>query len=624
MNLVTGNVAISRCRLRHAGVVSLVCLLVLAAGLLAAVPALASPSPPGLSALTPSPPSLDFFSQDMHSPSTMQETYTNYSANPTTVLSASITGPDASSYSIPQGQDFCMPGQTIQVNSSCSLTVAFYALASGPGLKNATLELMDDNGINTGTTDVALSGTSITGTLSADQNSLDFGPVVINQGNSNQQRVTITNGLSASVIVNNVQITGPDASSFNVQNNNCQSTLGTNNTCQIYIQFQPNSSGTQNAQLEINNDGTTNPLFVSLTGDGLNGPVVTVSPPQAIYGNVTLGSQGSQTFTVTDSGDAPLQIQALFLVAGSPQVFPISNDSCYGRQIAAGSSCQVTVGFVPIAAGDKDASLFLISNASNPGVTTIGLNGTGVAPTPAARGTGTSPNPAPTGTGTSPNPAPTGTVTVTGTAQAGTVLTCAAVNYPSRTSFSYQWLRNGKSITGATGQKLALGDADVGAILSCRVKATAPGGTRTVTSSGTAPTLAELTVGKVSVHGFTINAKVTFSNGKLVATSLITNGQALSSITKTGRCKHGQVHLGANGSDRCVSDSFGTRTVTTRAAATYTVSLVPNASATKALNSGQTLHVRETLTLGTRGRLKPTLKTFDVTVHGKHVNEKRK
>ena len=43
MNLVTGNVAISRCRLRHAGVVSLVCLLVLAAGLLAAVPALASP-----------------------------------------------------------------------------------------------------------------------------------------------------------------------------------------------------------------------------------------------------------------------------------------------------------------------------------------------------------------------------------------------------------------------------------------------------------------------------------------------------------------------------------------------------------------------------------------------------
>jgi hypothetical protein len=191
MNL--GNRAIWRCRSRSARVVSLVCL-VLAGVLLAAVPALADPSPPGSSALTPSTSSLDFFSQDMHNPSpSMTVTYTNDPVTPTTVQPATIIGPDASSYSI--SQDSCSR-QTILINDSCAVSVVFYALASGPGLKNATLRLLDDNGINTGTTDVALSGTAVTGTLSADQSSLDFGGLVVNQGNSNQQHVRSATGLT--------------------------------------------------------------------------------------------------------------------------------------------------------------------------------------------------------------------------------------------------------------------------------------------------------------------------------------------------------------------------------------------------------------------------------------------
>ncbi len=581
--------------------VSLVCLLVLASALLAATPALAS-SPPGPSALTPSSSSLDFFSQDMHNPTPwMTVTYTNNSGTPTTAQPATIIGSDASSYSI--SQDSC-GGQTIQITHSCSVSVVFYALASGPGTKNATLTLVDDNGINTGTTEVALSGTAITGTLSADQNSLDFGGLVVNQGNSNQQHVTIANGPSASVIINNVQIIGADASSFNIQNSNCQNqgTFGPNNTCQVYIQFQPTSAGLQHAQLEIDNDGTTTPLFVSLTGEGLNGPIVMVSPSQAMYGNVTLGSQSSQTFTLTDTGDAPLQIQALFLVAGSPQVFPISNNSCSGRQISAGSSCQVTVGFVPIAAGDKDGSLFLITNASNPGVTTIGLDGIGVEPTPA--------------------PAPTGTATVTGSAQAGKRLTCSTTSYPLGTSFSYRWLRNGRPISGATGRKLSLGDADVGARLSCRVKASAPGGTQTVTSSDTAATLAELTVGTVSVQGFTINAKVTISSGQLGATGRITNAKTLVSSALGAGCNAGKVLVKHTGTRLCVLTSFAARMVTIRKGGSDTVSLSPDAAAKRALNTGQTLQVKETVTLSPGRGLKPMRKTFTITVHG-NTHKKR-
>ena len=504
------------------------------------------------------------------------------------------------------------------------MSVVFYPVSSGPGTKDATLTLLDDNGISTGTTNVSLSGTATTGTLSADQNSLDFGGVVLNQGNSNQQHVTISNGPSASVIINNVQITGSGASSFNIQSSNCQNqgTFGPNNTCQVYLQFQPTSAGIQNAQLEINNDGTANPLVVSLTGVGLNGPIMTVSPSQAIYGNVTLGAQTSQTFTLTDTGDAPLQIQAMFLAAGSPQVFPISNNSCSGRQISAGSSCQVTVGFVPIAAGVKDASLFLISNASNPGVTTVGLSGTGVAPDPPPIGTGVAPDPPPIGTGVAPDPPPIGTATVNGRAQAGKRLSCSTASYPPGTSFSYQWLRNGKPITGETGRTVSLGDADVGARLSCRVQAGGPGGTQTVTSSETAATLAELIVGKVSIRGFTINAKVTVSSGKLDATGHIANPQALAPTANSTGCKASKPLVKHHGTRKCLRTSFGSRLLTIRAGGAYTVTLSPNATAQRALNSGQTLHVKETITLSARG-LKPMRKTFNITVHGQKTNTTR-
>ncbi|MDQ6866479.1 MAG: choice-of-anchor D domain-containing protein [Thermoproteota archaeon] len=190
------------------------------------------------------------------------------------------------------------------------------------------------------------------------------------------QAVTVATGQNYGVKVTNVQINGADASSFSVQGNGCQGfTMGSGNTCQIYIQFQPTSAGAKQAQLEIDSDGTVSPLFVSLSGVGLHGPALTVNPTQAIFGDTKLGSSTSQTFTLTNTGDAPLQLQELFIVAGSPQVFPMV-DGCSGHQLAAGAACQVTVGFIPIAPGVKDAALLVISNQAP--VTVIGLSGTGV------------------------------------------------------------------------------------------------------------------------------------------------------------------------------------------------------------------------------------------------------
>ena len=79
--------------------------------------------------------------------------------------------------------------------------------------------------------------------------------------------------------------------------------------------------------------------------------------------------------------------------------------------------------------------------------------------------------------------------------------------------------------------------------------------------------------------------------------------------------------VASHGKKRCVSDSFGKKTLTIHAAGSYTVRLTANAATQRALSSGKTLHVRETLTFTTAGG-KPIVKTFTVMVHGKQAHRK--
>lgn len=78
-----------------------------------------------------------------------------------------------------------------------------------------------------------------------------------------------------------------------------------------------------------------------------------------------------------------------------------------------------------------------------------------------------------------------GTLAVTGDRYPGRTLTAITSGWaPNTLSFSYQWLRNGVAITGATGVSYAQTETDVGAAVNVRVTATAPGYTsRSVTTA---------------------------------------------------------------------------------------------------------------------------------------------
>ncbi len=118
----------------------------------------------------------------------------------------------------------------------------------------------------------------------------------------------------------------------------------------------------------------------TLTQSGLMVPDISVVPTSMDFGNVMIGSPATQTFTMTNTGNADLIINSIAFTGGDISKFAVAPDTCFSLApaIPVGGSCQVTVTFAPTIAGTKAATLQIQSNVSDTTVIEIPLTGTGV------------------------------------------------------------------------------------------------------------------------------------------------------------------------------------------------------------------------------------------------------
>lgn len=398
--------------------------------------------------LTPEPAQLDLGTQGIHNGSTpsLPVRFDNSTGADLSVSSVSIVGLDATDFSNSNDCSFVLDG------TSCTVNVSFNPAT--PGLKAAQLEVVDDNG----TVTVPLSGTGATGTLSGSSPSFNPQPYFFG---GQERDANISNASAFAVAGTNATITGPDAAFFSVGFNGCQFVLNPGNNCSVGINFNPTGPGTKNAQLELSNDGTTDPLVIPLSATALAGPNAVISPAQTSFGDVAIGSASApRTFAIENAGDFPLQVQQIFVLSGTPQLFPISADSCSSHVILPAASCQVTLSFRPTGAGEREGTVFVITNENGP-VDTASFFGYGV-------------------------PSPDGAAIVVGAAVAGSPLTWTPSGYSDGTTFAYQWQKDGGPFD-ETGSKITPTDADVGARFSCRISARNSVGSQVVVSAQSAP-----------------------------------------------------------------------------------------------------------------------------------------
>ena len=136
----------------------------------------------------------------------------------------------------------------------------------------------------------------------------------------------------------------------------------------------------------------------------------------------------------------------------------------------------------------------------------------------------------------------TPTPTFTGTVATGDKLTAVPGTWTKKVKLSYQWLRNGTAIAGATGKTYTLTVADFGQQVSVAVTGTLAGGYLTTTQTSASSTVAPGTIAKKPKVKFTGAAKpggtLTASAGAWPAGTTLSyqwlrNGTAISGATSS-------------------------------------------------------------------------------------------
>jgi hypothetical protein len=202
--------------------------------------------------------------------------------------------------------------------------------------------------------------------------SLSFGVSVVGT-TSGPQIETLTNTGGTELAISGMTITGTDAADFE-QDNTCGSSLGAGANCTLNVAFTPSQLGERSASITITDDAMVTSKVLSLTGvGGESGPNASLSPTDLDFGNQdTDTTSAAQTITLSNYGTTMLSIASI--VASTN--FGVTN-TC-NSTLASGASCTVSVTFAPGSTGSLNGTLsFIDSAADSPQI--VSLSGAGVA-----------------------------------------------------------------------------------------------------------------------------------------------------------------------------------------------------------------------------------------------------
>lgn len=208
--------------------------------------------------------------------------------------------------------------------------------------------------------------TTSTGMLSANLTTVSFGTVGV--GKTTTQSLTVTNTGTSTVTIDLTAVTG---ASFTTGAGAPAATIAPGQSKTIQIQFAPLSAGSASGGFTLTSNASNSPLTVELVGTG-GQPGLAISPASFNFGSVQVGSTGSATITLTNSGNESV----LITQASATGTGFSANGLSSGATIAAGQSTTFTAQFAPTTAGSASGSISVASNSPNSPLT-IALSGSG-------------------------------------------------------------------------------------------------------------------------------------------------------------------------------------------------------------------------------------------------------
>ncbi len=145
--------------------------------------------------------------------------------------------------------------------------------------------------------------------------------------------------------------TAGTTSGFNVVSNDCQQVQGVG-SCQISVDFQPNTLGAQTGTLTVTSSGPS--TTAALTGTGI--PDLSFSVALLQFGNHDVGSSSMQTLAVTNTASGTSAVPTITMTGDYA-----ATTNC-GATLATGASCTISVVFTPTTTGDRPGTLTVGAN----------------------------------------------------------------------------------------------------------------------------------------------------------------------------------------------------------------------------------------------------------------------
>jgi trimeric autotransporter adhesin len=326
----------------------------------------------GAAAITVAPTTLAFGQMTQGSSSAaLSSTITN-SGTANLVLSGVTLTPGTNTvtgeFTLGTATGTCTSTTSLAPKATCTVSATFSpGSASTTGAKQASVSIAHNA---TGTpSSIALTGSSgaalpsITGTPLT----LPFGSITVGSSSASQ-KVTLTNSGQADLTFTSFVFSGTNMNDFK-QTTTCGATLAKTLSCDVNVTYTPAAAGASTATLSVNTNASNTPkLDVALSGSGVTTavPSILITPASLSFMATSVNTAAtSQTFAIKNSGQANLTVTSIAL-SGTNATDYTQTSACVNAAIAPNTSCTVTVGFKPVAAGTgRTASIAVVSNASN-------------------------------------------------------------------------------------------------------------------------------------------------------------------------------------------------------------------------------------------------------------------
>lgn len=323
-------------------------------------------SPPALS-ITPA--SKAFGTVTLGSSSVQQFTVTNTGGSSSASLATNVqdlTGTNAFSVQ----NDQCI-GAALAPTQTCTLELAFAPTVAG----TANGQLLVEDGLVQATANLTGTGQSAAALLEGSATSFSFGAVTVGTSSATQDLLVTNIGLATSGTIA-VALSGANAGDFAIVSDDCTaSALTSGSDCTVSLQFAPTAGGSRSATLTVS-ASPGGSVQLSLAGSGVVPAMLTPSVTTLDFGTwpVSAGATGFRVIDITNTGNQVSAIVGITITGTHVTEFSIVLNTCSGRPLSPGQSCQVSLTFNPQFTGVRTATLEIAGGAVT---STVALTGTG-------------------------------------------------------------------------------------------------------------------------------------------------------------------------------------------------------------------------------------------------------